>query len=136
MQLEQLPGVGIEQLTRMQAAGIGSCRQLLRAGQKRGKLSHLAKTTGLPHEEIRSLVQAAELSQIRGIGPTTLAHLWEVGVDSLENLAGQEPEPLQMQLQQVAARSPNLAVIENWILQARQQKGRRTATLLQPGFVP
>jgi hypothetical protein len=27
-------------------------------------------------------------------------------------------------------------VIENWILQARQHKSRRTAALLQPGFAP
>ena len=126
MQLAQLPGLEAEQLTHLQAAGIGNCRQLLRATRRQDQLLTLARTADLPLETLRSVVSRAELSQIRGIGPTTLAHLFAVGVDSLAALASKEPQALQAQLQQRIARPPNLALIENWIIQARRLRGHRS----------
>jgi hypothetical protein len=126
MQLAQLPGLEAEQLAQLQAAGIGNCRQLQRATKREDQLLALARATDLHPEALRSVVHQAELSQIRGVGPTTLAHLFAAGVDSLAALAGQEPMALQAQLQGRTARPPNLAVIEDWILQARRQSGYRS----------
>ena len=67
------------------------------------------------------VVRRAEISQIRGIGITTLAHLFEVGIDSLDKLATRKPETLRADLQRVTPRPPNLAVIEDWIVQAGQR---------------
>jgi nucleotidyltransferase/DNA polymerase involved in DNA repair len=125
MQLAQLPGLNTEQILRLQAAGISTCRQLLRASKRQERLQILTRATDLPAETLRALVQQAELSQIRGVGPTTLTHLFAVGVDSLAALASQEPEALKAKIQQTTARPPNLAVIEDWILQARQLDGRQ-----------
>lgn len=125
MQLAQLPGLEAEQLAQLQAAGIANCRQLLRATKRVDRLLTLAKATDLPSETLRAVVHRAELSQIRGVGPMTLAHLFAVGVDSLAELASQEPESLQARLQRRIARPPNLAVIEDWILQSRRLNGHR-----------
>ena len=125
MQLAQLPGLNTEQILQLQAAGVSTCRQLLRASKRQERLQLLARAADLPAETLGALVQQAELSQIRGVGPTTLAHLLAAGVDSLAALAGQEPEALQAKIQQATTRPPNLAVIENWILQARQLDGRQ-----------
>ena len=136
MWIEQLAGLESEQVIRLQAAGVRSCRQLLRASRQQDSFLALVKSTGLPVETLQNLVLRAELSQIRGIGPTNLAHLLQVGVDSLPLLAAQEPEPLQSQLQQVLARPPNLAVIEDWILQAWRRWGGRTKSQRPPYPAP
>lgn len=131
MRIEQLPGLDSEQIILLQAAGICNCRQLLRISLQQGKLRGLAQSTGVSLDTLCRLVQRAELSQIRGIGPTTLEHLSNVGVNSLQELANQEPQKLQSQLQRVASRPPNLAVIEYWILQAQQKRARRGKAFLQ-----
>lgn len=129
MQIEQLPGLEADHVSQLRAIGIHSCRQLLRASRRQGAFAGLSKATELSPETLQSVVRKVELCQIRGIGPTTLAQLWEIGVDSLEALANREPTEVQAQLCQVTARPPNLAVIEDWILQARRRKGRRTPRL-------
>lgn len=123
MRVDQLPGVETEQVSRLRSAGIRNCRQLLRAGQRQERFHVLARSTQMPQETLYQLVQRAELTQIRGVGPRTLSRLFAVGVDSLATLAGQEPERLQARLQLLATKPPNLAVIEDWILQARQRHG-------------
>lgn len=132
MWVEQLPGLESEHIVRLRAAGVRSCRQLLHASRQQETFLRLAESTGLPLETLQTLVHQAELSQIRGIGPTNLSHLQKAGVDSLRLLADQEPEPLRSRLQQVLARPPNLAVIEDWILQARRRQGRRTKDRYPP----
>lgn len=123
MQVEQLPGMEEEQVVRLQAAGIRNCRQLLRAGQRPERFLNLVRKTGLLPDTLRDFVGRAELYQIRGIGATTLARLFEIGVDSLDALAVYEPETLRAELQRTVVRPPNLAVVEDWIRQARNEKG-------------
>jgi predicted flap endonuclease-1-like 5' DNA nuclease len=125
MQIEELLGLNGEEISWLQAAGIRNYRQLLRASQRPERFQALAQSTALPPETLRRAVGQAELSQIRGIGPTTLAHLVAVEVEGLAGLAQQEPQVLQARLQQVTARPPNLALIESWIQQAQRLGGRR-----------
>jgi hypothetical protein len=123
MRVEKLPHVEAEQVTRLRAAGITNCRQLLRACQRPERLQWLASATGLSTETLNEIVQKAAVSQIRGIGAATLVYLLEVGINSLDVLAARKPESLRADLQRVTARPPNLAVIEDWILQAGQRTG-------------
>ena len=136
MRVEQLPDMEAEQIARLQAAGINNCRQLLRASQRRERFLNLANATGLSPKGLEDVVRRAEVSQIRGVGTTTLAYLFEVGVDSLEALAVHEPETLRTKLHRVTARPPNLAVIEDWILQARQRNGLPEISSLQASLAP
>jgi hypothetical protein len=121
MRVEHLPYMEAEQTRRLRAAGITTCRQLLRACQRPERFQRLEHASGLSHATLSDIVQRAEVSQIRGIGSTTLAQLFEVGVDSLEKLATSKPGTLRAELQQVTTRPPNLAVIEDWIVQASQR---------------
>ena len=124
MQIEQLPGLEAEQVSLLQAIGIRNGRQLLRASQRKDRLLLLSQAAKLPPETLRSLIRRIELGRIQGIGPVTLRQLWTVGVDSIEILADQEQAELQDRLREVALHPPNLAVIEDWILQAQKQKNR------------
>jgi CheY-like chemotaxis protein len=92
----------------------------------------LSKSSGLCLETLQSVVCKAELGLVRGVGPVTLARLCEAGVDSVAQLAAQEPQMLQLLLRQNGARPPNLALIEDWILQARRHswRGERTRACL------
>ena len=130
MRVDQLPGVETEQVSRLRAAGIQNCRQLLRAGQRPERFHILANSTQMSQEALHQLVQRAGLTRIRGVGTRTLSLLFAVGVDSLTALAEQEPETLQARLLLFATKPPNLAVIEDWILQARQYHGRRETSPL------
>lgn len=125
MQLEKLPGLDSEQVSCLQAAGMRNCRQLLRASLRPERFLALAESTRLTPETLRRVVGWAELSQIRGVGPTMLAHLVAVGVDGMVGLAELKPEQLQSRLLEVTACPPNLALIESWIRQAQSRGGRR-----------
>ena len=131
MRVEQLPHMEAEQITRLRAAGINSCRQLLRAWQRPERFQRVVIATGLSKDTLKGVVRRAEVSQIRGVGTTTLAYLFEVGIDSLDALAARTPESLRADLQRVCARPPNLAVIEDWILQAGQMAGYLEAPPMQ-----
>jgi predicted flap endonuclease-1-like 5' DNA nuclease len=125
MLLDQLPGLETEQVCLLQSLGIRNWRQLLRASQHKDRMLFLSQAAKLPPDTLRALIRRLELGRIQGIGPATLRQLWTVGVDSIDNLAEQEPAQLQVCLRQVALRPPNLAVIEDWIAQAQKQKSLR-----------
>jgi len=125
MRIEQLPDLDARQVSRLRAIGIHNCRQLLRVHRHLERFSILCRATQLSPETLRGLVQWAELSQVRGIGPATLAYLHDMGIDSLTALADQEPAALRAQFRQLMPRPPNLAVIEDWIQQAGQKKRQR-----------
>jgi predicted RecB family nuclease len=121
MNIEMLPGLTPEQVEQVRAVGIRTCQQLVRAKRRKDRLTALVRSTGLPAQTVQEIVQCAELAEIRGIGPAVLAKLLRSGVTSLAELAAQEPEALRLRLREVSPTPPNLAVIEQWILQARQQ---------------
>jgi predicted RecB family nuclease len=130
VQIELVPGLQADQVSRLQALGIHNCRQLLRATRRQEQLVLLSKAMELSPETLQGLVQRVELCQIRGVGPATLERLWEFGVDSLDALADQEPTALQAQFRQIEVRAPNLAVIEDWITQAQKRSRRQVPRLL------
>jgi hypothetical protein len=129
VQIDQVPGLEAEQIIRLRAAGIRNCRQLLRASRRKGRLLLLCQATDLSPETLSVLVHKVELCQIRGIGPSMLGKLWQVGVRSVEELAAWEAADLQEKVRQISDRPPNLAVIEDWILQAQSCTGTRPAAL-------
>lgn len=136
MRVEQLPHMEAEQISRLRAAGITNCRQLLRACQRPERLQALVTATGLSREVLHDVVRRAAMSQIRGIGTATLGHLFEVGIDSLEALAARRPDSLRAELQRVTARPPNLAVIEDWILQAGERTDCPRLPSLEASLTP
>ena len=129
MQIDQVPGLEQELILRLRAAGIRNCRQLLRVSRRRARMSLLCQTADLSPEMLHLLVRRIELYQIRGIGPAMLDNLWQLDVRSVEDLAAWEPADLQQAIRTVAERPPNLAVIEDWILQAQRRKGKQPAAL-------
>ena len=133
MQIDQVPGLEQESVLRLRAAGIHNARQLLRVSRRRGRMSLLSESTDLPLEALNILVRKVEVGQIRGIGPAMLDSLWQLNVCSLEDLAAWEPAELQEKMRPVVDRPPNLAVIEDWILQAQRRTGVRPAALA-PGL--
>ncbi len=121
MKIEMLPGLTPDQIARVQGAGIRTCRQLLQASRRMHHRQALVRSTGLPRETLQGIVDRAGLTRIRGIGPAALATLFRSGVTGLAELATEDPTNLQSRIREITSRPPNLAVIENWILQARQR---------------
>lgn len=123
MNIEELPGLEEEHISRLHGAGMRTCRQLLRVSRRRKGLVTLTKAADLRREDLEQIVNVAELGDIGGIGPTSLHQLLEAGFGSPGELATEEPEGLQTKLRRAGAQPPNLAVLEDWILQARRRKG-------------
>lgn len=120
MNIDRLPGLTPDQVARVQQAGIRTCRQLLRYPRNECHMESLVRATGLSLPEVSSILQRAEITRVRGIGPVALASLLSAGVSSLADLAAEEPLLLHSRLRQATASPPNLAVIEHWIIQARR----------------
>ncbi|HNS52513.1 MAG TPA: DUF4332 domain-containing protein [Anaerolineae bacterium] len=136
MQILDLPGVDPRHAAGLKNAGIWTCQQLLQLARYPNRLPGLAQASGLSMGALRDLVDRAELSRLQGVGPAHLGYLIAAGIDTLAALAAQEPEALGLRLSQVTPRSPNLAVVEDWILQARRrarQPGQDDPPA--PGFV-
>ncbi len=121
MRIDSLPGLTPDQIARVRGAGIRTCRQLLQSSRRLHRLQALAGSTGLPVEVLRRIADQAELTRVRGIGPAALTSLFRSGVTSLSELATENPANLHSRLRQTTSGPPNLAMLENWILQARQR---------------
>jgi nucleotidyltransferase/DNA polymerase involved in DNA repair len=120
MKIDELPGLEVDEIGRLRRAGISSRRQLLRLAREDSRLEALAAETNLPLDQLRRAVNWSELSEIRGVGPATLEQLRQAGIESLGDLAAQQPESLSAALRETTDQPPNLAVIEDWIRQARR----------------
>lgn len=102
--------------------GVSTSRHLVGLARRSGWLLILAEQTGLPPTLLHRTLQWAELVEIRGVGAVTLARLRSVGIETVADLAACQPEALHADLRRVVASPPNLAMIENWILQARRHR--------------
>jgi predicted flap endonuclease-1-like 5' DNA nuclease len=121
MQIQDLPGVEPRHAANLKSVGIWTCQQLLQVARYPNRLHGLAQVSGLSMAVLRDLVDRAEVSRLQGVGPAHLAYLVAAGIHTLAALAAQEPEALRLRLSRVTSHSPNLAVVENWIAQARQR---------------
>lgn len=121
MQIQDLPGVEPRHAASLKSVGIWTCQQLLQVARYPNRLPGLAQASGLSMAVLRNLADRAELSRLQGVGPAHLGNLVAAGIHTLAALAAQEPEALGLCLSRVTSRPPNLAVVENWILQARRR---------------
>jgi hypothetical protein len=93
--LGKFRGVNPEHIDRLADANIKNVEQMLKAGRTQEDRRNLSEETGVPIEAILELVKLSDISRIPGI-KTIRARLYlDAGVDTIEKMAGWDPEELR-----------------------------------------
>ncbi len=125
LELEDLPGLSARELDVLRRDGIRRPRQLLRAVEDAPRRERLRADLGASEEELRRLVDAADLFAFKGIGARHGALLRHAGVSRVEELATREPETLHAELARIAGRlrwrAPRLDMVRVWVFAARSR---------------
>ena len=86
-------------------SGISDVEQMLAAGKTPTLRKLLAEKCGVPEESILELVKLSDISRIGGLKAIRARLYLDAGVDTIEKIAGWEPEALRLMLVDYLARS-------------------------------
>ncbi len=104
--------------------GIGTTAKVLSEGSTPESRKALAAKLGCTPAEVLEVVNRADLSRVKGIGPVFSDLLEEAGVDTVVELSKRVPANLHATLLEKAAnhhtkRMPRLGEVQNWVAQAK-----------------
>jgi hypothetical protein len=103
--LKDFRGVDPEHIARLDAVGIKNIEQMLRAGRRPDGRQELVDATGIPLQTIVELVKLSDLARIPGIKGIRARLYHDAGVDTVEEMAGWEPEELRAMLLEFVERT-------------------------------
>ena len=92
--LRSFRGIDQEIIARLEAAGIKTTLQMLKAGQTDEMRAALAKFAGIPLGAVLELVKLSDLARLPGVKGIRARLYYEAGVDSVEKLAEYKPDDL------------------------------------------
>ena len=92
--LKDFMGVNQEYAAALERAGIKNVNQMLREGRTAVDRQKLSQETGVPVENILEFVKLSDLARIPGIKGVRARLYYDAGVDTIEVMAGYEPEEL------------------------------------------
>jgi predicted flap endonuclease-1-like 5' DNA nuclease len=92
--LGKFPGIDLEHVERLAAAGIKQTRQLLERAASKQDRAELSRLTGVPADALLELVKLSDLARAIGVGPTWARLIYEAGIDTMEKLANSSAEDL------------------------------------------
>lgn len=124
--ISKLRGVPVQLRVSLKVRRITTCDQLLSAAGRFENREALARAGGLAPEQLRDLVQLADMARISGIGAVFGLMLEELGVEDIRGLATRDPVLLHQQLREfnqrerLARRSPTPEEVADWVEQARR----------------
>jgi hypothetical protein len=103
--LRDFRGVQAEHVARLAAAGIKNSDQMLKAGANRAQRAELAQKTGVSEAAILELVKLSDLARLPGVKGIRARLYYDAGVDSVEKLAGWQPEALRLMVTEYVERT-------------------------------
>ena len=90
--LRDFRGIHPDVIAALDAQRIKNADQLLNAGRTRQQRASLAKATGIPEDAILEPVKVADLARLPGVKGIRARLYYDARVDSVEAMAGWEPE--------------------------------------------
>ncbi len=96
--LRDFRGVQPQFIAALEARQIKNTDQLLRAGCTRPLRASLARSTGIPEDAILELVKLSDLARLPGVKGIRARLYYDAGVDSVDKMAGCDPEPLRIMM--------------------------------------
>jgi hypothetical protein len=103
--LRDFRGIDERTIELLESAGIKDAQQMIEAGKTPVLRAELSRKTGIPPEVILETVKLADLSRIGGLKGVRARLYYDAGVDTLDRLAGWEPEELRVMLADFVART-------------------------------
>jgi len=125
----EIEGIGPEYKEKLSAVGIHTSEELLKRGATSKARKEIEKTTGISHKLIFMWVKLADLFRISGVGEEYSELLEEAGVNSISELAHQNPDKLFERIieihnnKKIVRRPPKLSEVKDWIKQAKKLPG-------------
>jgi predicted flap endonuclease-1-like 5' DNA nuclease len=122
----KLMGISRQSKLGLKAHGVTTCGQLLALAERPERQEELAHVSGIAPDELRIVINRADMARVNGIGWMFGMMLESLGVQTVGDLARREPEELHEQLagqnkeRRMARRSPTLDEVTRWIAQARK----------------
>jgi len=123
--LEYVEGIGPSFATKLNAVGIKTTDGLLKqASTKKGR-KELADKTGISEKLVLEWVNHIDLMRIKGVGAEYADLLEASGVDTVVELATRKADNLVKKMEtinqekQLVRQLPSLAMVEEWIKQAK-----------------
>ncbi len=96
--LRDFRGVNQDDITKLEAIGIGNVEQILEAGKTPGARQRLASETGVSPDAILELVKLSDLARVEGLKSIRARLYYDAGADMLEKIAQWEPIELRKML--------------------------------------
>lgn len=103
--LNDFRGVDPATVAALAARGIKNADQMLAAGRTRELRSTLARETGVLESSLLELVKLSDLARLPGVKGIRARLYFDAGVDSVEKMAGWEPEALRLMVMEFAVRT-------------------------------
>jgi len=103
--LRDLRGIDPGVIARLETRRIKTAEQLLAAGCTKGQREILAGQAGIPEESLLELVKLADLARLPGVKGIRARLYYDAGVDSVEKMAGWEPETLRRMVTEYVERT-------------------------------
>jgi predicted flap endonuclease-1-like 5' DNA nuclease len=103
--LREFRGIDERLNERLESAGIRNVQQMIEAGRTPALRTELSRKTGIPQEVILEYIKLADLSRIEGLKGVRARLYYDAGVDTLDKLAGWDPEELRVMLTNFVART-------------------------------
>jgi hypothetical protein len=92
--LKEFLGIDPQHVSRLADVGIRNVAQMLKAA-KTGKLrAELCQKTGIPADAVLELVKLSDLARVPGIKGIRARLYHDAGIDTLEKMAGMQPEKM------------------------------------------
>jgi predicted RecB family nuclease len=93
--LREFRGVNPAHIEHLEARGIKTAEQLLAAGGTRAQRAALSRDTGIPTAALTELVKLSDLARLPGVKGIRARLYYAAGIDTVEKLAGWDPEALR-----------------------------------------
>lgn len=103
--LREFRGVNLKHIERLEKRNIKNAGQMLAAGCTKKQRAALAKEIGVPEKAILELVKLSDLARLPGVKGIRARLYYAAGIDSIEKMAGWEPEALRVKVTKYVERT-------------------------------
>lgn len=103
--LSEFRGVDLRHIEKLRGFGIKNAEQILGIGKTRDERKTLSEQTGIPEKDILELVRLSDLARLPGVKGIRARLYYDAGVDSVEKMAGWEPEALRIMVTKFVERT-------------------------------
>jgi predicted flap endonuclease-1-like 5' DNA nuclease len=123
--INEIEGIGAGYSEKLQAVGIKTVEELLKAAATPKDRKELEGKTGIGHHHLLKWVNQADLFRIQGIARQYAELLEAAGVDSVKELAQRRPDHLHAKLVEVNQKHhhvktvPSAEQVKKWVDQAQ-----------------